>query len=80
MEEREKRMDTRVITMPSQTLAIKAQRLLQKGGISVQIVRPNPKETPHGCTWGLKISVFSVNRAILLMREEGIPIGGIMNI
>ena len=71
-------METRVITFASQTAAFKAQRLLGKNGISSKVVRPNPGRTPHGCSWGLEMSVFSVSTAIYLMKNAGLPFGEVI--
>lgn len=73
-------MDTRVITMSSQTLAIKAQRMLQKNGISARVVRLSPRQTPRGCSFGLRIGVLSVSQAAFLMANAGIAMGEIINI
>ena len=45
-EECESKMDVRMITVSSQTIAIKAQRMLRKNGIRCKIVRPSPRQTP----------------------------------
>lgn len=73
-------MDERVITVTSQTIAIKAQRLLRKSGIKCKIVRPSPRQTPRGCTWGIQIDVFSVNNAIYLLEDAQIPFGEVIRI
>ena len=73
-------MDTRVITMTSQTIAIKAQRTLQRSGIKCKIVRPSPRRTPRGCTWGIQIDVYSVNSAVYVLENAQIPFGEIIRI
>ena len=73
-------MDTRVITVTTQTTAIKAQRTLQRNGIPCKIVRPSPKQTPRGCTWGIGLDVYSVNSAIYLLEDAGIPFGDVIRI
>lgn len=73
-------MDTRVITMTSQTIAIKAQRTLQRSGIKCKILRPSPRQTPRGCTWGIQIDVYSVNSAVYVLENAQIPFGEIIRI
>ncbi len=71
-------MDVRVITIASQTAAIKAQRMLRKNGIRCRIVRPSPRQTPHGCGWGLQLDVYSVNAAIDFLEAADIPFGDVI--
>ena len=73
-------MDTRVITMTSQTIAIKAQWTLQSSGINCIFVRPSPRQTPRGCTWGIQIDVYSVNSAVYVLENAQIPFGEIIRI
>ncbi len=72
--------DRRIVTMTSQTLAIKAKRVLFRNGIPVKIVRPSPKYTPHGCQYGLETDVFSISHAIDILEENRIPFGEILDI
>lgn len=73
-------MERRVLTMTSQTLALKAKRVLFREGISVKIVRPSPKLTPRGCTFGLEMDIRQISRAIYILEEHQIPFGEIMSI
>lgn len=73
-------VDMRVITVTSQTTAFKAVRTLQKNGISCKIVRPSPKQTPRGCTWGIQVNVFAVNTAVFLLNQAQIPYGEVIRI
>ncbi len=72
--------DRRILTMTSQTLAIKAKRVLFRSGISVKIVRPSPSMTPHGCSYGLETDVFSISRVIDILEENRVPFGEILGI
>lgn len=71
-------METRVLTQTSQTNAIKAQRLLQRYGISAKIIRISPKMTKNGCSFGLRVDSYAVNQAVLLLENEGINFGEIL--
>ena len=73
-------MDRRILTMSSQTLALKAKRVLFREGISVQIVRPSPRLTPRGCTYGLEMGMHQIARAIDILEENQIPFGEILDI
>ncbi len=71
-------MEMRVLTMTSQTNAIKAQRLLQRNGIPARMIRVSPKRTKNGCSWGLRMDVYAVNLAVMLLEKEGISFGEIL--
>lgn len=73
-------MEMRVVTATSQTSAIKAQRLLQRNGISARLIRVSPKLTKNGCSWGLRMDVYAVNLAVMLLEREGISFGEILQI
>ena len=71
-------MDVRMITVSSQTIAIKAQRMLRKNGIRCKIVRPSPRQTPHGCGFGLQVDVYSVAAAMGFLEAADIPFGDVV--
>ena len=73
-------MERRILTMTSQTLAMKAKRVLFRKGISVQIVRPSPRLTPRGCTFGLEIEAYLISRVMDILEEHRIPFGEILDI
>ena len=73
-------MERRILTMTSQTLAMKAKRALFRRGISVKIVRPSPRLTPRGCTFGLEIEAHLISRAMDILEENRIPFGEILDI
>ena len=73
-------MERRILTMTSQTLAIKAKRVLFRGGISVKIVRPSPRLTPRGCMFGLEMEAYQISRAIDILAENRIPFGEVLDI
>ncbi len=70
----------RILTMTSQTLAIKAKRSLEKKGISVRIVRPSPKQTPRGCSFGLQAEDRLFSYILYYLEQEKIPFGEIIDI
>lgn len=69
----------KILTMTSQTLAIKAKRVLEQKGISVRIVRPSPKLTPKGCSFGLQADEKLFSYILYYLKEEGIPFGEIIH-
>ena len=71
-------METRVLSVSSQTVAMKAKRLLGNNGIFTQIVRVNPRITPKGCSWGLEIETSAITTAIYHLEKNEIPFGGIL--
>ncbi len=71
-------METRILTMTSQTAAIKAKRLLEKNGIYTRIVRPSPHQTPKGCSFGLQIDAVIVSVAIKYLEQNGITYSGVI--
>ena len=71
-------MDTRTLTMTSQTLAMKAKRLLERNGIYVKIVRPSPHLTPKGCSFGLQIDSRLLASAIKYLEQNGISYGEVI--
>ncbi len=71
-------IDPCVLTMTSQTLAIKAKRVLFRRGIPVKITRPSPRLTPHGCSYGLEMDAPMISRAIDILEENRIPFGEII--
>ena len=73
-------MERRTLTMTSQTLALKGKRVLFRQGIFVRIVRPSPRLTPRGCTFGLEIEAHQISRAIDILEENRIPFGEILGI
>lgn len=71
-------METRTLTMTSQTIAMKAKRLLEKNGIYARIVRPSPSLTPKGCAFGLQIDERLLSGAIKYLEKNELPYGEIL--
>ena len=70
----------KILTMTSQTLAIKAKRLLEKQGIYVRIVRPSPQKTPNGCSFGLQTDERFFPYILLSLKQENIPFGEMIDV
>ena len=70
----------KILTMTSQTLAMKAKRVLEKKGIYVRIVRPSPKLTPRGCSFGLQTDERLMSAVLHYLEQEKIPFGEIIEI
>ena len=68
-------METRILAMTSQTIAMKAKRLLEKNGIYTRIVRPSPKSTPKGCSFGLQMDAAILSVAIKYLEQNNISFG-----
>ena len=71
-------MDTRILTMTSQTVAMKAKRLLEKNGIYAKIVRPSPNLTPKGCTFGLQVNDKLLASTIKYLEQNDISYGEVL--
>ena len=71
-------METRILTIASQTVAMKAKRLLEKNGIYTRIVRPSPKLTPKGCSFGLQIDNAILSVAVKYLEQNDIPYGAVL--
>ena len=71
-------METRILTIASQTVAMKAKRLLEKNGIYVRIVRPSPSLTPKGCAFGLQIDERLLASAVKYLEQNDISYGEIL--
>ncbi len=71
-------METRILIMTSQTIAMKAKRLLEKNGIYTRIVRPSPKSTPKGCSFGLQIDAAILSVAIKYLDQNSISYGDVI--
>jgi len=71
-------MEKSILTMTSQTLAMKAKRELEKNGIYVRIVRPNPTLTPKGCAFGLQMDGRVLPSAIKYLEQSEIPYGEVL--
>jgi hypothetical protein len=69
----------KILTMRSQTLALKAKHALEKKGIYVRIVRPSPRLTPGGCGFGLQADEKLFSYILYYLEREDIPFGEVID-
>jgi len=69
-------MDKRVITISSQTAAIKAQRLLESKRIRSRVVKLRPEQNERGCSHGVEVNESDLGAATVLLMENGIKYSG----
>ncbi len=60
------------LAVSSVTYAIQAREILAKYGITANIVRLHPTETPNGCAFGLEIPPRDIPRAEALLAKAEI--------
>ncbi|MBQ8249282.1 MAG: DUF3343 domain-containing protein [Clostridia bacterium] len=60
------------LAVSSVTYAIQAREILAKYGITANIVRLHPTETPNGCAFGLEIPPRDISRAAGLLAKAEI--------
>lgn len=70
------KMEKRVITIESQTAAIKAQRLLTSNRIKARVIKLHPGKTERGCTHGVEVRTSDIFAATSLLRVNGIEYTG----
>ena len=66
-------MDNTTITVGSVTYAVKARRLLARGGIKARLIKLSPSESAGGCAHGLVISSARFFDAVVILKENGVP-------
>ena len=67
-----------VATMPSMTLAFKAEKTLAAVGIPCEIDSLLPGESKHGCAYGLLFPCENERRIRALLRGARIPVSQYM--
>lgn len=70
-------MEKRVITVNSQTSAIKAQRTLSSGGIRARVVKLKAGRDRRECTHGVQIAERDVGAALDRLVAAGISYTGV---
>lgn len=73
-------MEKRVITIESQTLAIKAQRLLTANKIRAKVIKLHPSQTSKGCTHGVEVLAQDIYAAKSVLRAGGIEYSAIVQL
>lgn len=70
-------MEKLIITISSQTAAIKAQRLLESKRIRSRVVKLRPEKNERGCSHGVEVDAENLGKATVLLTENGIQYSGI---
>lgn len=71
-------MNQCIVTFISQTMAVKAQRLLNSFAIPSSIVNVDSKKSPRGCSYGIKISTYNLKNTETLLGKNGIEYSGVI--
>ena len=66
-------MDNTTITVGSITYAVKARRLLARGGIKARLTKLSTNEIAGGCTHGIVIASARFFDAVVILKENGVP-------
>ena len=66
-------MDNTTIAVGSITYAVKARRLLARGGIKAKLIKLSLSETAGGCAHGIVIASSRFFDAVVILKENGIP-------
>lgn len=72
-------MNTRVATLKTLNLCIKAQTALETRGHKVKIVSIDPRLTRRGCAWGIEFDAIFEREIVSSMRRLGIYPGEIIS-
>ncbi|MBQ9511116.1 MAG: DUF3343 domain-containing protein [Clostridia bacterium] len=65
-------MEKRIITLNSQTSAIRAHRALTSNGIRAKVVRLSPSQSKRGCGHGVEVSASDLKAATSCLYYSGI--------
>lgn len=66
-------LDNTTIAVGSITFAVKARRLLTRGGIKAKLIKVAPSETAGGCSYGIVIASARFFDAVVILKENGVP-------
>lgn len=66
-------MQLSIITLGSQTNAIKAQRLLREHRIRSELIKSDSSRTGRGCVYSLRVFARDLPAAVLLLDEHNVP-------
>ena len=61
-----------VLATGNMTATIKIKRLLQRDGITVEIVKLDPKSSKDGCAYGIRINDNDVMITVNLLKKNSI--------
>ena len=68
-------MEQNLIMCRSLTYAQKAMRTLERGGVSVTLLKVPQSVSQTGCSYGLRIPGKHLSYSIMLLREKQNPFG-----
>ena len=63
-----------IISLPTETYAISAQRLLADKGITARVVKTDPTATKRGCSVGIETDCRYTARARAILIDHSIPV------
>lgn len=58
----------------SQTLAMKAQKVLAQAAIRADVVKLDSSRSGHGCAWGVEVSCAQMNNVRTILTGARIPV------
>ena len=62
------------------TYAQRAMRVLQTERIFASVTKAPQSANPRGCTYGVKIGDRNLDKALILLRSAGIPVGKVFQL
>ena len=64
---------TCLITMRSETYALRAERVLRSRGIMVKMVKLEPEYSSRGCSYGIQLDCRNRTAALSVLNEINLP-------
>ena len=71
---------TCLITMRSETYALRAERILKGRGISAKKIKLDGEYSSRGCSYGIQLDCRSRAVALSVLNEAGLPISDVRTI
>lgn len=63
-----------IISLPTETYAMSAQKLLAANGITARVVKTDPSATKKGCNVGLEVDCRVMAKAKGILLNHSIPV------
>ncbi len=63
-----------IISLPTETYAMSAQRLLENSGIASRVVKTDPSASKKGCTVGIELDCRFTAKAKGILINRSIPV------
>ncbi|MBR4880351.1 MAG: DUF3343 domain-containing protein [Clostridia bacterium] len=63
-----------IISLPTETYAMSAQRLLSAKGISSRVVKTDPSASKKGCSVGVEVDCRQIAKAKGILLNHSIPV------